>query len=139
MKITKTLFIVCLLLTSMVLGIIPLAKAANQDSFGYTCKDSNATGGPAYNWIEISATGNALDYYWYATPPFVNLGFSFNYYGRYYDQLNIGLGLLSVSQQLPSYNFSINGGQPIANSPFINGFMAPYWGSFDPTIRYSNK
>jgi hypothetical protein len=52
MKTTKTLFIVFLLLTSIIIGVFPAVKANNQDSFGYAYKDSNTLGGPAYSWIE---------------------------------------------------------------------------------------
>jgi uncharacterized repeat protein (TIGR01451 family) len=90
MKIAKTWFIICLLLVSMVIGIIPLTKAANQDSFGYTYTDSN-TGGPAYSWIEINETGRKIlpaqtDNNYVDNVP---IGFSFGYYGAGYDQISV--------------------------------------------------
>jgi hypothetical protein len=137
MKIAKTMFIVCLLLVSMVVGSMPITKASNQDSYGYTYKDSNTVGGPAYNWIEISGTGNVItDTWWYAASYEVDLGFSFNYYGAYYDQLNIGCyGLLSTGTQYPTFNMSMNpNGEFITNTPNMHGFLAPFYGFLSPRL-----
>jgi hypothetical protein len=126
MKIAKTWFIICLLLVSMVIGIIPLTKAANQeDSFGYTYKDSN-TGGPAYSWIEINETGTlempSSDNLWFESKV-VDLGFVFEFYGKEYNQLSIGsTGMLFFEQIVETRDNT-----PILSTPDVHGFIAPFW------------
>jgi hypothetical protein len=69
------------------------------DLYGYRFEDSDTTGGPIYNWIDISGTGTQLSpgmHYFMAAVP---IGFSFPFYGNSYDsayvnshgQLNIGV------------------------------------------------
>jgi len=102
--------------------VIPVsATTGGPDAFGYTFIDSNS-GGPAYNWIEISGTGTQVlassdDGEVYNIP----LGFVFNYYGTDYSQLNISTNGLIFT----GYSHFLN--QPIGNSPSAHGFIAPYW------------
>jgi hypothetical protein len=132
MKIAKTWFIVCLLLISTIIGIIPITKANNQDSFGYAYKDSNTIGGPTYNWIEIKDTGNAVPTGWWGIPSEVDIGFSFNYYGNYFNHLEVSCtGLLSFDSQIPIFNVSM-AGLHIGSSPNIHGFLAPFWSAVLP-------
>ena len=136
MKIAKTWFIVCLLLASMIIGVIPVGRADNLDSFGYTYKDSNTPGGPSYNWIEISSAETLImpvqpfdDFYgpqnWMNN---IDIGFEFLYYDQEYNQLSVhqnGLFLFgSVDYYVNSYLWS---NQPIGESTTIDGFIAPYW------------
>jgi len=94
------------------------------DDFGYTFKDSSVTGGPSYDWIEISETGTDIlldsddD-----VRDNVNIGFFFNYYGTDYSRLaiaNNGL-VFSVGTTTRYVN------EPITQSPEVHGFIAPYW------------
>ena len=125
MKKTKSAFIVCLLLISMVIGVFPAAKASTQDSFGYTYKDSN-TGGPAYSWIEINETGTlempSSDNLWFESKV-MDLGFVFEFYGKEYNQLSIGSnGMLFFEQIVETWDNT-----PILSTPDVHGFIAPFW------------
>ncbi len=127
MKKTKTGFIVCLLLASMIVGVIPAVKASNQDSFGYTYTDSN-TGGPAYDWIEINETGTHIlpnsDNLWFGSTV-VDLGFVFEFYGTEYDQLSVGSnGMLFFDNVVANWD-----NEPILSTPEVHGFVAPFWDS----------
>ena len=72
--------------TLLVLGLLASGSSMAQtqggpDQYGYTWKDNAATGGPTYNWIDITSsgvpiTGLADDN---TIGPF-NFGFTFRYY-----------------------------------------------------------
>lgn len=99
-------------------------RSDGPDNFGYTFKDSNVDGGPTYNWIEISDTGNQIlldsDDNVYNG---VNIGFFFNYYGTDYSQLAIANnGLIFSTGTTWQY---VN--DPISQSPGVHGFIAPFW------------
>jgi hypothetical protein len=91
-----------------------MAKPAFQsfggpNSYGYTWLDSDTTGGPTYNWIEIDTIGTKVQFTEWTSPetwpaddgtagPFP-LGFQFVYHGTTYDSIYIGTnGLLSFSE-----------------------------------------
>jgi uncharacterized repeat protein (TIGR01451 family) len=136
MKTTKTLFIVCLLLTSIIIGTFPAVKASNLDSFGYSNKDSNTPSGPDYNWIEISETGTKV-LGWNLGGFFANnieVGFNFIFYGNDYNQLSIGNnGLTFFGTEQPIFIDN----EPITNSA-IHGLVAPYWDILYP-FQYSDS
>lgn len=67
------------------------AASGGPDAYGYTWTDSNEPGGPVYNWIDISGTGNLVggladD----NSIPFISMGMSFHYYWGDYTELKIG-------------------------------------------------
>jgi hypothetical protein len=102
------------------------------DAFGYTYKDSTEMGGPAYQWIEINATGTDMGLsddsrFW----P-INLPWSFDFYGTPYNQVAVGsngtvyftdayLGLSNVC--LPG-----DGGYGVPT------FIAGYWDDLNPGV-----
>jgi len=99
-------------------------RSGGPDNFGYTYLDSNSLIGPAYDWIEISATGTetlpSSDDSWVGN---INLQFFFNYYGTDYSQLAIGNnGLLFSGTGTSQY---VN--QPITQTPSIHGLIASFW------------
>jgi uncharacterized repeat protein (TIGR01451 family) len=129
-KISKTGFIVSLLLLSMLIGVIPAARAGNLDSFGYAYKDNNTPGGPAYNWIEISETGtkaigdSGIDFV-----NNINFGFDFSFYSNSLNQISIGVnGLLFLGTWQPQYRNNV----PITNTTDFHGIIAPYWDALSP-------
>lgn len=110
-------------MTGVAVSSVPGGLSGGPDNFGYTFKDSNATAGPTYDWIEISNTGNVIlpcsdDRYVNGIP----IGFSFNYYGTNYTQISItNNGLI-----LPNEGTNQWVNKPIGNSTLHN-FIAPFW------------
>ena len=99
-------------------------RSGGPDNFNYTFKDSDTVGGPTYDWIEISGTGNlTLNNSDDSVQDNVNLGFFFNYYGTDYSRLAIANnGLLFSTGTTTQY---VN--EPIGQSPGVHGFIAPFW------------
>jgi uncharacterized repeat protein (TIGR01451 family) len=99
-------------------------RSGGPDYFGYTFNDSNTVGGPTYDWIEISNTGNQIlfdsDDEVYNN---VDIGFFFNYYGTDYSQLAIANNGLVFSSGT-TYQY-VN--DPITQSAGVDGFIAPFW------------
>ena len=87
----------------------PTRSFGGPNSYGYTWLDSDTTGGPLYNWIEISGIGTKiLDSEWKApntwrkddgtAGPFA-LGFQFTYNDTTYDSIYVGTnGILSFTE-----------------------------------------
>jgi len=114
--------------------------AGGPDAFGYRWKDSNEPGGPAYSWVDISATGTTVawasgtadDGLSAALP----LGFSFPFYGT--DQTTVKVcsnGWLSFNTTSTTYT-----NQGIPNNAAPNSLVAPFWDDLDArttgTIKY---
>ena len=97
-----------LLLTILISANLQVIRAADSDSFGYTYTDSKTSGGPTYNWIEISGTGTQL-----APGNNVNLAFPFTFYGTLFSQVTGFNGQLSFGQ---------------------SSFIAPYLSSFGTNV-----
>ncbi|MBI2871633.1 MAG: hypothetical protein HYY00_00400 [Chloroflexi bacterium] len=105
-------------------GPITVTGSGGPDSFGYRWIDSDEPRGPAFNWVEISSSGN-----WAGTISNCDdcyqqlpIGFNFSFYGTNYSQLWASSnGLLSVTASSIYSNTYI----PNTNSP--NGFIAPFW------------
>lgn len=83
----KNLLLTLLGAAALISPMASFAASGGPDSYGYTWKDSNEPGGPAYNWIEIATplggsgtlrTAIACDDCHEANVP---LGFTFPYYG----------------------------------------------------------
>jgi M6 family metalloprotease-like protein len=105
------------------------------DGFGYIWIDSNEPGGPLFNWIDISATGNLLSQSspWISTGSYagydegyiqVPLPFSFNFYGIVYTSIYIGSNG-HVSFQAPTGDTWSN--QSIPNIDNLNNMIAAFW------------
>jgi hypothetical protein len=102
------------------------------DSFGYTYKDSNEVGGPAYEWIEIappaggSGTPVPLPTNWqggYSWP--ISLPFTFNFYGVDHTQLAINShGALNFKDHPIGRN---NDPIPSTRVFGMETFIAPFW------------
>jgi hypothetical protein len=73
------------------------ALTGGPDAFGYRFIDSNESGGPTYNFEDISGTGTSLYLGDDSMSGAVPLGFSFNYYGVSYTSIDISSnGFLTV-------------------------------------------
>ncbi|MFN0157905.1 MAG: S8 family serine peptidase [Bacteroidota bacterium] len=106
------------------------------DAFGYRWIDSDESGGPAFNWIDISSTGTMLDENspWVATGTFagndegyypVVLPFAFSYYGSAYDTIFIGTNG-TVMFQMPTGNMYTNSPFPTAGGTSDN-CLGGFW------------
>ncbi len=102
------------------------------DSFGYCWVDSDEPGGPVFNWVDVSATGddivgnlenNNCD------GPF-DIGFGFPYYGRVYNRFYLGSnGIIGFD----TANMSAHIGTMFPDSSVPNNILAWLWDNLDPT------
>jgi len=113
------------------------------DAFGYQWIDSDEAGGPEFDWVDISATGTALNQNspWVAAGTLsatdegtiqVPLPFPFSFYGNVYNSLYIGTnGTLSF--QVPTGSFYTNGPlpSPASGSALVDNFIAAFWDDLD--------
>jgi len=107
---------------------VPLTTCGDADGFGYSCIDSHAEGGPAYNWIDLSETGTSLglqganDYYF----P-IELPFDFSFYGEEYHQVAVSsYGQLTFQDGYPDTVY-VNRSLPYTMTSGVNSFIVPYW------------
>ncbi|MFN8586436.1 MAG: S8 family serine peptidase [Candidatus Eisenbacteria bacterium] len=106
-------------------GVTPLS-AGGPDAFGYRWSDSNEPGGPAFQWVEISATGTAIA----LSGDDVNagplpIGFDFPFYGTTFSTFRIcSNGWLSFSSSLTQYS---NTTLPNAGSTVPENLLAVFW------------
>ena len=107
-----------------------VSHSGGPDNHNYTFKDSDTVGGPTYDWIEISETGNEiLNNSDDSVQGNVDLGFSFSYYGTNYNRLSI-----SNNGLLFSSGAGFAGNEPIGQSPDVHGFISPFW---DDLVTYN--
>lgn len=108
---------------------ISTKTAGGPDSMNYRFKDSNEPGGPVFNWIEISGTGNNLnlddDTYYYGIP------FTFTFYGTTYS--NIAVGSNGTVYFQDTYLGLSNTTIPSTNGYGVNIFTAVYWDDLYPS------
>jgi len=109
------------------------------DAFGYQWVDSDNSGGPAYDWVDISSegliAGTGDDE---LLGPFP-LGFAFDFYDSTYDSVRICTnGFLSFTSLYPAYE---NVGIPEPFDP--NNILAAFWDDLNPaaggTIHYKSE
>ncbi len=104
-------------------GEPPVAGFGGPDAFGYSWIDSDETGGPVYDWQDISgigvvAGGGDDD----NLGPFP-VGFDFTFYGQTYSSIRICTnGWLSFTSTDDEY---LN--QSIPNAAEPNNMLAPFW------------
>ncbi|HER00598.1 MAG TPA: hypothetical protein ENO22_14770 [candidate division Zixibacteria bacterium] len=102
------------------------------DDYGYYWMDSDETGGPVFDWVDISATGtdviSQLDDDSYVGP--LEIGFDFPYYGTTYTQFYLGSnGIIGFSET----SMNDRSEDPIPNSYAPNNIIAWMWNDLDPT------
>jgi len=94
------------------------------DGFGYRWTDSDQSGGPTFDWVDISGTGTQVlsqvdDQ---NVGPF-NIGFPFKFYGAEYTSFRVSSnGILSFTSSSSSYS---NQPLPSPNAPL--NMVAPFW------------
>ena len=102
---------------------------------GYELTSSNLGGGPAYEWIDISATGEKLTVFKTDDLAIVQraIGFAFPFYGTSYSNLYIsGQGFATLVP--PSNGFPQSFRAPLPNSAGHLALIAPYEQYLDPEI-----
>jgi hypothetical protein len=110
--------------------------AGGPDDFGYVWIDSDESGGPNFNWIDITATGTVV------TPPTDDgivgpfpMGFDFMFYGEAKSQYWIsGNGAINFTAQAITLG---NTGIP-TNSTTYRDFIAWFWDDMGPHSRRSD-
>ncbi|MCK5759788.1 MAG: choice-of-anchor D domain-containing protein, partial [Candidatus Delongbacteria bacterium] len=106
-----------------------LKDAGGPDTYGYKWIDSDSTGGPAYNWVEINGSGTALGLSDDGESSLIGLGFTFNYYGVDYTSVMIGAnGAISFTgTSLGTANATI------PTDDAINALISPFWDDLNPS------
>jgi large repetitive protein len=100
------------------------------DSFGYTWKDSDASGGPVYDWVEISGIGTSLTLSDDQTTSAINLGFDTKFYGNTFNSVRIcSNGFLSFTSSSNQWS-NVN----IPNTGDPNNLLAVFWDDLDPSL-----
>ncbi len=118
------------------MGGISIKGSGGPDNFGYKWVDSDAQGGPAYEWNDISTTGIEATN-WIATGTYsakdegyttINMGMNFKFYGNVYSTVYVtSNGFLTFT--LPSGSSFTNASIPGGSAP--NNFIAPFWDDLD--------
>ncbi len=100
------------------------------DAYGYSWTDSDAAGGPAYNWVEISGVGQSHSLNDDALTGSLALGFPFTFYGNSFTDVRVcSNGFLTfTSNVFPPTNLSI----PNAANP--NNVVAVFWDDLNPYL-----
>jgi subtilisin family serine protease len=104
-------------------GEPPVVGFGGPDGFGYSWIDSDETGGPVYDWQDISGVGEVAgggddD----NLGPFA-LGFGFSFYGEVFNSIRVCTnGWLSFTSTDDEYN-----NQTIPNTAEPNNMLAPFW------------
>jgi subtilisin family serine protease len=115
-------------------GDEPVAGYGGPDAFGYSWIDSDAVGGPTYDWYDISGVGLEV--------PIDNnhgpfaLGFDFPYYGQMFNSVYVGYrGWISFTSMS-----GVAANQPIPTAGEPNNLLAAFWDDLNPnaggTIYY---
>jgi len=111
----------------------PVEKnAGGPDTYGYVWVDSDENGGPAFNWIDISATGTditaALDDDNYIGP--LPIGFGFPFYGNIYTDFYFGSNGI-IGFDTAGMSTRIRTPLPTGTKP--NNILAWLWDDLDIT------
>ena len=105
-----------------------LDDAGGPDSYGYSWQDSDEPGGPAYNWVELSAVGTDLNFATDDQIVDVTLPWPFLFYGQSYTTMAVSAnGNLHFSADTVDYG---NRGIPHGRLP--NAMLAVWWDDLSP-------
>jgi subtilisin family serine protease len=113
-------------------NVVPVPQGG-PDGFGYAFADSDQPGGPAFDWIDISDSGNQLslsdDSYFFP----VDLPFNFNFYGTDYNQVAVASNGTIYFQD--AYLGLGNTPIPSRNNYTPQTFIAVYWDDLNPSAN----
>jgi len=133
---------IVLALLAAALGMLPAlqfayADTGGPDALGYVYMDSNETGGPTYNFEDISATGTRvpcafgpahLDEHDDAVSDAIPIGFTFDYYDTGYTEIYVSSnGFLTVLS-----GHSGRHGLPLPSLDNPDGVIAGWWEDLNP-------
>ena len=105
------------------------------DNFGYRWKDSDSPGGPAFDWVDISAVGTPITTLTgddQGSGP-LTLGFDFPFYGNVFNSLRVNTnGWLSFTSTITSgTNAYSNASLPTGGTSYPENLLAPFWDDLD--------
>jgi hypothetical protein len=106
-------------------GPAPL-KAGGPDVFGYTYQDSDESGGPAFNWVDIRPVGTQV----VMTGDDVNtgpfpIGFSFPFYGKNFNSFRVCTnGFISFTSNRTTFS---NTSLPNTGTTVPENLLAAFW------------
>jgi len=107
--------------------ILEAISPANQDSFGYFWRDVEHPEGPSFNWIDITAIGEPVDFGGDIddgnSGP-LPLGFTFDFYNERYESINVCTNGWASFTDDTSVEWG-NGGIPAPEPP--NCMLAPFF------------
>jgi subtilisin family serine protease len=98
------------------------------DGFGYRWTDSNESGGPSFDWVDITGVGTPVSLTGDdATSAAIPLGMDFPFYGNSFNSVRICTnGWLSFTDAASSYS-----NQALPNSGAPANLLAPLWDDLD--------
>jgi hypothetical protein len=103
-----------------------------QDSFGYYWLDSETPAGPSYDWVDISETGEPIDFPGfpgYSNSGPIDFGFDFEFYGNTFNSICVcPNGWASFTDSLS--RTSLNAPIPDPEDP--NNLLAAFWENLNP-------
>ncbi|GEM_PF-1098183 len=112
---------------SLVIGV-SLVWASAPDKGGYRWIDSDESGGPAFNWVDITGSGTRIPLGDDDNQGPFALGFSCDFYGQLHDSIRVcSNGWLSFTSESHQFHH-----QSIPDARDPNSLLAPFWADFDP-------
>jgi subtilisin family serine protease len=113
--------------------ISEIVPSSGAESVMYKWKKSTQYGGPVYGWVEIvgkAGTGRITDVDPWNGKDFstgVKIPFSFPFYGKEYDTMYIGMGLVTFTPNQSGVSNTFWGGVGIPDTAKPNNYIAPLW------------
>ncbi len=106
-----------------------IERAGGPDAFGYRYRDSDAPGGPAFAWVDISSVGTPIPFS--GTQPDdtnfgpINIGFNFPFYGNTFNSIRAcSNGWISFTSTATSFS---NLHVPTGGTTAPNNLLAAFW------------
>ncbi len=137
----KTRLVITALAAMLLFAVAGFAQdQGGPDLYGYTWKNSDATDGPAYAWVEPDTTNDAVALYTAfdddGNTPMLPLNFTFPFYGTDYTEVMIGSnGIIGFTDS----NMSSLGNQDIPNTSTPNNIIAWFWDDLNPRYTWTSS